>query len=289
MRNLTIKRHKSFVGCLAKMKVYIEDETAGEIKINDVPCRKIGDIKNGEEKTFQVSDESSKVFMIADKISRNYCNEFYQLPAGENDIFLSGKNEFNPASGNAFRFDNNENEEIIANRKKGTKKGLIILIVSVIIGALIGYFMGFNFLKSTFEKDKTFSNEGMTITLTSDFRKSDIQNYTVVYDSRDVAVFALKEEFSLVEGFENYTLEEYAKLVLEANGLENTKLSQDANTISFIYNRVNPNTNDTYSYFNYVYKTDDAFWLVQFATLKENVDKQSQNISNWAKSIQFVK
>lgn len=49
MRNLTIKREKSFVGSLAKMKVYIEDPTSNEICINDISCRKIGDLKNGEE------------------------------------------------------------------------------------------------------------------------------------------------------------------------------------------------------------------------------------------------
>ena len=50
MRTLTIKRAKSFVACLAKMKVYVEDPTSREIVINNVPCRKLGDLKNGEEK-----------------------------------------------------------------------------------------------------------------------------------------------------------------------------------------------------------------------------------------------
>ena len=39
MRNLTIKRGKSFVGSLAKMKIYIEDPTSNEMRINDIPCR----------------------------------------------------------------------------------------------------------------------------------------------------------------------------------------------------------------------------------------------------------
>ncbi|MBP1575986.1 MAG: hypothetical protein J6A68_00485 [Oscillospiraceae bacterium] len=47
MRNLTIKRTKSFVGCLGKMKIYIEDPTSNELLINNTPCRKIGDLKNG--------------------------------------------------------------------------------------------------------------------------------------------------------------------------------------------------------------------------------------------------
>ena len=91
MRKLTIKRTKSFVACLMKMKVYIEDHVAGEIFINNIPCRKIGEIKSGEEKTFEIGDQPAKVFVIADKLSKNYCNEFYEIPGGQEDIYLSGK------------------------------------------------------------------------------------------------------------------------------------------------------------------------------------------------------
>ena len=139
MRNLTIKRTKSFVACLAKMKIYIEDHSASEIVINDVPCRKLGDLKNGEEKTFEISEQSAKVFVIADKLSKNYCNEFYELPEGQEDITLSGKNHFNPANGNAFRFDNNNNEAVLANRKRSTRKGIVVLVVSIVVGFAIGY------------------------------------------------------------------------------------------------------------------------------------------------------
>ena len=49
----------------------------------------------------------------------------------------------------------------------------------------------------------------------------------------------------------------------------------------------NPDTKDTYKYFSFVYKSNDAFWLVQFATLTENVDEYSSKIIEWAKTISF--
>lgn len=88
MRNLTIERRKTFVGCAMKMKVYIEDATSNELVIGGVNCRKLGDVKSGETKTFEVAESSAKVYVIADTLSRNYCNEFYQ---GSEDIALSGK------------------------------------------------------------------------------------------------------------------------------------------------------------------------------------------------------
>ena len=62
MRNLTIKREKSFVGCLTKARVFVCDELTGDTKINGDKCYKIGDLKNGEEKTFAIGDEETKIY-----------------------------------------------------------------------------------------------------------------------------------------------------------------------------------------------------------------------------------
>ena len=287
MRNLTIKREKSFVGSLAKMKVYIEDPTSNEISINDIPCRKIGDLKNGEEKTFQIDEQEVKIYVIADKLSKNYCNEFYQLSAGQEDIFLSGKNKFNPANGNAFRFDNNESNENIVNRKRGTRKGLLILIAAIIVGTVFGYSITSNLFSNKTPDPKDFSSNGMTIKLTDEFVKTDVGNYTVAYDSKNVAVFASKEAFALADGFQDYTLEQYGNLVLQNNNFFSSKIEDKEGLIGFEYEFTNPYTKDTYKYFSFVYKADDAFWLVQFATLTENVNEYRAQILEWAKTISF--
>ncbi len=139
MRKLTIKRKKKFVACLGKMKVYIEDAQSSELIISGVPCRKLGALKNGEEKTFEISENAAKIFVIADNLSKDYCTEFYQLTDGQDDIVLTGENYFNPANGNAFRFDNNNSEEVLAARKKGNQKGTIVLIIAIIVGFIIGF------------------------------------------------------------------------------------------------------------------------------------------------------
>ena len=287
MRNLTIRRIKSFVGCLAKMKIYIEDPTSQEMLINDIPCRKIGDLKNGEEKTFQIGEQGAKIFVIADKLSKNYCNEYYQLSEGQEDIFLSGKNKFNPANGNAFRFDNNGSEEIIENRKHGTRKGLLILIVAAVVGAVAGYSITSGVFSNKTPDVKTFSSNGMVITLTDEFRETDIENYTVAYGSKNVVVFALKEAFTLADGFGDYTLEQYADLVVQANNVGSAEIKNVEGLTHFEYSFTNPQTNDVYQYFSYVYKTNDAFWLIQFSTLNENVDEYVHQITEWAKSVEF--
>ena len=77
MRELTITRRKTVVGCAGKLKVYIEDPSAVELIINNSPCRMLGTLRNGETKQFSIPEEACKIFVIAGKMSRNYCFDYY--------------------------------------------------------------------------------------------------------------------------------------------------------------------------------------------------------------------
>jgi hypothetical protein len=142
MRNLIIKREKSFVACLGKFKVYIEDANSNELTIKGTTCRKLGDLKNGEEKIFSIEENEAKIFVIADKMSKEYCNEMYKLPKGSENIYLSGRARFNLSAGNAFRFNDNHDDEAIENRNAGKEKGKKILLTAIIIGFIIGFMIG---------------------------------------------------------------------------------------------------------------------------------------------------
>lgn len=287
MRNLIIKRTKSFVGCLSKMKIYIEDPTSNEIIINNTPCRKIGDLKNGEEKTFQITEQESKVFVIGDKSTKEYCCEYYQLPESSEDIVLSGKNKFNPAAGNAFRFDNNESQGIDEYRKQGVHKGVLILIIAVVIGAIAGFLTTSELFLNKTPNVKNFSSNGMTIALTDEFTEVDVVNFTAAYESENVFVFALKEAFTLFDGFGDNTIEQYTDLVIESNSLDSVQTKTDDGLTLFEYTYTLPETNDVYKYFAYTYKANDAFWLIQFAVLNESADEYAQQITEWANSVEF--
>ena len=146
MRNLTIERRKTFVASAMKMKVYIEDATANELEIGGVACRKLGDLKNGETKTFPITDNAAKVFVIADTLSKDYCNEFYQLTEGGEDVVLAGKNQLNVFAGNPFRFDNNDNPEVLENRKQGKRRATVIMICAIVGGLIGGILVGIGIL-----------------------------------------------------------------------------------------------------------------------------------------------
>lgn len=284
MRNLTIVRAKRFVACAASMKVYIEDPECNDLTINGCPCRKLGTLKNGEAKTFEISEAAAKVFVIADKLSKGYCSEYYPLEEGTEDITLTGKNCFNPAAGNAFRFDGVTDAAVLQNRKKGTKIGIVVLIAACIVGFAIGWFATTGLLGASGEA-KDFEVNGMQITLTDEFRKQGASGFTAGYGSKDVAVLVLEEEFSLQAGFGDLTLQEYAQLVLKNNGYSSQIKTE--NGVTYFEYEATVSTGETYHYIAATYKGPDAFWLIQFATEKSDAAAYRDQIFTWAKSVTF--
>lgn len=283
MRNLTIKREKSFVGSLGTMKVYIEDAFRSDITINGIPCRKLGELKNGAEQTFTIDTNAAKVFVIGDKVSRGFSNDYYPLPAGEEDVFLSGKNHYNPGAGNPFRFDGVTDEAVLANRKKGNRTGIIILVAALLVGFLAG--LAGPFLSNLWSSNpKEFSAEGMTITLTAAFDEAEYAGFTQCYESNEVAIMALKEKFTLLPGAEDYSVEEYGQLVLQGNSMKDTALKTKDGVVYFTYTSEVAD-GSTYFYFAAVYKGSDAFWLIQFAAPESLRDTYEPQFLQWAGSV----
>jgi hypothetical protein len=291
MRNLTITRQKSFVASLVKLKVYIEDPVAGELTINNIRCRKLGTLKNGETKTFVIDDWAAKVFVISDKLSRNYSNDYFQLPEGPMDICLTGKNDFNPASGNAFRFDNNQSPEAVAHRKKGMNRGLIVLAVAAVVGCVAGFIIGITSAIADLSQPpepKTFTCQELQLTLTDEFISTPQANFTFAYGTEDVVVLGTKEDFATYPVLKDYTVTQYADLFYSNVGTATaTSPAVDDFLTYFTYDATNPDTQVTYHYVVYVYRTDEAFWSVQFATETDVSENYTQQISQWAHTVTF--
>lgn len=157
-----------------------------------------------------------------------------------------------------------------------------LISIAVVLVLLAGLMTG-----CSAPKEKTFTSNGMTVTLTSAFVESEMEGFDVVIDSKDVAVFALREEFSLFEGFGDYTEEEYGELAIQINELDSDGVKTVDGLVTFEYTATNDETNETYRYFDYVFKSNSAFWLVQFAMLEKNVEKYGAQVPEWAKTVTF--
>lgn len=286
MRNLTIKRAKRFVACAARMKVYIEDTDTNDLTIHGTTCRFLGAIKNGGEATFAVSEEGARVYVIADKISRDYCNDYFTLPAGTEDVVLTGRNVLNPAAGNPFRFDGAVDADRARSHAKGRNKGMVVLIAAIVIGMVLGVggYQLVSGLLSGSGKPQEFTAENFQIILTSKFSETTVPNYTVAFESRDVVVLGLQESKLLFEGFGVDSLTDYSKAVQQANG-HDYPIQKGDGFLYYEYQYTAPDTGDTYHYYTMMYKGAFNFWIVQFATPQEKAETYRQTVMDWAKTV----
>jgi len=291
MRTVTIQRSKSFIGCLVSSKVYIEDPTSS-FKIDKVPCRLLGKVKNGKSETFTIEEDARRLFVIADKITRNFCFDVVTLPAGSEPLFLSGRHRFSLFTSNAFRFDNVTATDTLDRRAAGFQRGAIVFTVAFVIGMIIGASVGVTIGINSYRKKhavttKTYSAEGMSITLDQDFMKSAPEAGIVAcYTNGGATVAVVKESFADYPSLRNYTVPQYGNAVIQTYGLDATLKTEEGLTC-FEYDVNNPTFNLPYHYYCVVFKGPDAFWMFEFCCMEQAFENYHDDFIRWAQSVEF--
>ena len=110
----------------------------------------------------------------------------------------------------------------------------------------------------------------MSITLTDEFTEKDLVSATVYFESMDAIVTGLKED--------------YAKAVTTNNQKDSKIKTEDGLTYFTYTSDVN---GKTYFYIATMYKSNDAFWLFNFACDSSNQEKFESTFKTWAKSVSF--
>lgn len=286
MRTLTITRGKTFVGCLGKFKFYVEDANNPETTILNTPCRKLGTIKNGETKSFEIPEEAVKIFVIADKVSKGFCNEYYPIPAGTEDVTLTGQCKFNPANGNAFRFDGVTDEAVLANRRKSSNKGLIVLAVALVAGLVMGFIIGLACTVGSLFGPETFAGEGYSITLPGSFYEIEDDTFHAVYQSSNAIVMLYEETFAEYPSIENATPRSYARIMKNNTSYPTTDITDtEDGLVYFDYTATTEEFDFTYRVF--VFKGPESFWTVQITTPTEDMAGMEAKIMEWARSFEM--
>lgn len=288
MRTLTIKRKKSFVACLGKFKVYAEDRAMGDTEINGVPCRLLGELKNNSEASFVVSDDAMQIYVIAGLSSKGFCFDSYPLPAGTEDVYLTGKAAYNPAAGNPFRFDGVTDETIIKARKKNNVKGILIFVGVFIISFAAAFLLrgGLDLLSKP--SPKTFSCADMEITLTNKFVEKDEVGFAGSFASSDALAYVVCEDFDNFEPFRVISLEQYVDMLRQNNPtLAGKELKTEDGLSSLEYTA--ESGGKEYHWFVYVFRSDKGYRLVEFAVFEKNAEELRDEVTGWAKSVKFEK
>ena len=139
------------------------------------------------------------------------------------------------------------------------------------------------------EKTALFTSGGMEIVLPDTFREQSADGHTVCYGSPTVTVFALREAFSLADGVEEMTVDEYADLVRTANVDKSpSSITVEEGFPMMEYTYYVESHEEDFVYLSVMYKAQDAFWTLQFVCSAEDYEEYRPQFIEWAKSVKFV-
>lgn len=131
---------------------------------------------------------------------------------------------------------------------------------------------------------KTFSKLEMSITLTEEFVEKNHISHTVYYEASDKIVTALREDFNYFPS--GYTVSDYAEAVIDTNYL-NSKVYNNR-VYNYAYFTYEKEVNEQeFFYFATCHASDTAFWLIQFACLKEDKADLLDTFKTYANSVEF--
>lgn len=136
-------------------------------------------------------------------------------------------------------------------------------------------------------KEKTITEDDMTITLTEDFKKSSLANATWYYESTNALVMGIRETKDELEhtGLEVNSLNDYASAVIETNGLSSVTAKERGDYLYFEYDKTIGGTK--YSYMTCLYDHNEEYWMINFACYEQRYDKLKDDFLEWADSVSF--
>lgn len=135
-------------------------------------------------------------------------------------------------------------------------------------------------------QQKTFTNDGISITVNSDFKEATKTGHSLYLESDYASISAKKEMFADLDGVtEDTTLNEYTQSVLTNNQLENTEIKTASGYEYFTYDKKSGDTD--YTYTAMTIKGQNAFYLVTFQVKKADYDGRKTDVENWMKTVKI--
>ena len=74
---------------------------------------------------------------------------------------------------------------------------------------------------------------------------------------------------------------------MENNGMQDFELCPMDDRYYFEYTYTDEQSSITFYYMSVIYRSQDAFWLIQFSTPEENLEQIHDEMISWANSVTF--
>ena len=146
--------------------------------------------------------------------------------------------------------------------------------------------------------EKTFSDKGISITLTSAFHEAELHEeelakgelpFLLCYDSYKTTVYVTREAFADYEPLETFSLDRYTRLrISSAEWVDGAALEHTASGIPYFEFEENGTSGQLKQIIRcYTYRSDDAFWLVEFLADASDAASLRPQFDAWAETVAF--
>ena len=289
MRNLTVLRKNAMPGAKKAVEVYIEDRENSEIEIEDVPCRKLGTVQSGEQKTFSVPETKAAVYVLDLFPEVALTGDKTTIPQGDTALYLVGKCRIGPDA--PFRFSGPATADAPKYKPMSAKKGLIVAIAfaAAFLAPLLLKLMpssGSQLDTTLQEPIKTYEEAGVSIDLPQNFQKTELDGYELIYSTMDAAAYFKKEPKKDNPEIAGWNLKEYTVHAAADKRVDPDQILSNAGIPYFTYEI--PGADRTvYLHYSFNYETEDAFWNLDLAIAGKNRESYEPALMQWAKSVKF--
>jgi len=158
-------------------------------------------------------------------------------------------------------------------RKKRILKNILILIIIVLLTGC--------------SDEKIYKRNGISITMMKGLFYKEHPNASIYYENNEIFFIGLKEKYEDLIKLDlnnETTIEEYVQEIF-INREESFDLIKDENLYYYTYDYEIDNT--VFYYISTIHKSNDGFWICNFACKKTDKDKYHDLFIKWAKSIKF--
>ena len=134
---------------------------------------------------------------------------------------------------------------------------------------------------------KSFACGNVTLTLTEDFEETSVEGQDGAYLSSNVGVTVLSQTNEELDnlGYNSSTMtaKDYAQAIIDSNEQNTEGVKEEDGLTTYTYNASSTNYNFTYQ--AYIFKTADAFYMVQFYCISSDYEEMAPTFAQWAKAI----
>ncbi len=164
----------------------------------------------------------------------------------------------------------------------------LVVFFSLIL--LISTFFSSCAFSSPYElEEKVFEDEGLSITLSVGFEAREYEGYNAAFEASSCAVFTVREDYAVFEelGYENMTLEQFARLVCEENDKSYPTEMSESEGLTVLKYSYTDGKGEQYRFYTVITEGDGAFWEVIFMCKSRDYAEYEPYFAKWAGTIKF--